>query len=164
MKDSSNRKIFVYLLNVQRLVVIRSSLIRLSHTKHYRGHFRKRYMDWGPSVKSRTGGLQFTQSFVPIRSRRKRLYSSARSVNLIPRACSRWTDMAPTGTRHVIGFKKAGSDLMLEDLSDHIVQSHQFQPGVRWQERTLIVFDMSDIRPPTLVSEIRQLMRMDHIA
>lgn len=53
---------------------------------------------------------------------------------------------------------------MLEDLSDHIVQSHQFQPGVRWQERTLIVFDMSDIRPPTLVSEIRQLMRMDHIA
>lgn len=49
----------------------------------------------------------------------------------------------PQYTRQVVGFKKEESDNLLQFLYNHVAMSHDLQCRVRWENKTVIVFDVS---------------------
>lgn len=49
----------------------------------------------------------------------------------------------PLYTRQIVGFKKEESDHLLKFLYNHITMSHDLQCRVRWENRTVVVFDVS---------------------
>ena len=53
------------------------------------------------------------------------------------------TDMNPTVTRHIVGYKQEESDLLLKFLYDHIALGQDFQVRVKWAPRTVVVWDVS---------------------
>ena len=64
---------------------------------------------------------------------------------LIPSSvCVRNVVPANTGgsvTRYIVGYKKEESDAILKVLYDHIGYGADFQVRVKWQERTVVVWD-----------------------
>lgn len=48
-----------------------------------------------------------------------------------------------TDTRYIVGYKKEESDALLKFLYDHIAYGADFQARVRWEEKTVVVFDVS---------------------
>ena len=52
----------------------------------------------------------------------------------------------PLVTRHIVGFKKDESDHLLKFLYDHIAYGADFQARVKWAEKTVVVWDVSNIR------------------
>lgn len=49
----------------------------------------------------------------------------------------------PQFTRQVVGFKKEESDYLLKFLYDHMTSSHDLQCRVKWENGTVVVFDVS---------------------
>ncbi|MCJ1372976.1 hypothetical protein MMC20_004202 [Loxospora ochrophaea] len=47
----------------------------------------------------------------------------------------------PQFTRHIVGYKKEESDALLKFLYDHIAYGADFQGRVKWEEKTVIVWD-----------------------
>ena len=48
-------------------------------------------------------------------------------------------------TRYIVGYKKEESDMLLKFLYDHISFGADFQARVKWQAKTVIVWDVSRI-------------------
>lgn len=44
-------------------------------------------------------------------------------------------------TRHIVGFKKEESDALLKFLYDHIAYGLDFQVRVKWEPKTVVVWD-----------------------
>jgi sulfonate dioxygenase len=49
----------------------------------------------------------------------------------------------PQFTRKIVGYKKEESDFLLNFLYDHIAKGQDFQARVRWQPKTVVVWDVS---------------------
>ena len=47
----------------------------------------------------------------------------------------------PQFTRRIVGMKKEESDMLLKFLFDHIAYSQEIQTRVRWQPKTVVVWD-----------------------
>ncbi|KAG5928856.1 hypothetical protein E4U42_007834 [Claviceps africana] len=47
----------------------------------------------------------------------------------------------PQFTRDIVGFKKEESDALLKFLYDHLAYGADFQVRIRWEERTVVVWD-----------------------
>ncbi|MCJ1308597.1 hypothetical protein MMC25_002250 [Agyrium rufum] len=47
----------------------------------------------------------------------------------------------PQFTRYIVGMKKEESDMLLKFLYDHLSYGADFQARVRWQEKTVVVWD-----------------------
>ena len=48
-------------------------------------------------------------------------------------------------TRYIVGYKKEESDMLLKFLYDHIAFGADFQARVKWQAKTVIVWDVSHV-------------------
>lgn len=48
-----------------------------------------------------------------------------------------------TVTRHIVGYKKEESDALLKFLYDHIAFGGDFQVRVKWENGTVVVWDVS---------------------
>lgn len=48
-------------------------------------------------------------------------------------------------TRYIVGYKKEESDMLLKLLYDHIGFGADFQARVRWQAKTVVVWDVSQV-------------------
>ena len=46
-------------------------------------------------------------------------------------------------TRFIVGYKKEESDALLKFLYDHIAYGADFQARVKWDEKTVVVWDVS---------------------
>lgn len=55
--------------------------------------------------------------------------------------CDIRTDEEGTVTRDIVGLKKEESDAILKFLYDHIAYGADFQARVKWEERTVVVWD-----------------------
>lgn len=53
-------------------------------------------------------------------------------------------------TRHIVGYKKEESDALLKFLYDHIAFGADFQARVKWEEKTVVVWDVSGTLQPYL--------------
>lgn len=47
-------------------------------------------------------------------------------------------------TRYIVGYKKEESDALLKFLYDHIAYGADFQVRVRWSEKAVVVWDVSN--------------------
>ena len=45
--------------------------------------------------------------------------------------------------RSIVGYKKEESDMLLSFLNNHITLGADFQARVKWQKKSVIVFDVS---------------------
>lgn len=45
-------------------------------------------------------------------------------------------------TRSIVGYKKEESDALLKFLYDHIAFGASFQVRVKWEEKTVVVWDV----------------------
>ena len=59
-------------------------------------------------------------------------------------------DRAVQVTRHIAGYKKEESDALLRFLYDHIAFGADFQARVKWEEKTVVVWDVSGTLQPYL--------------
>ena len=55
----------------------------------------------------------------------------------------------PQFTRQVVGFKKEESDYLLKFLYDHMTSSHDLQCRVKWENGSVVVFDVGFFRFPS---------------
>ena len=46
-------------------------------------------------------------------------------------------------TRYIVGYKQEESQALLKFLYDHIAYGADFQVRVKWQEKTVVVWDVS---------------------
>lgn len=53
----------------------------------------------------------------------------------------------PQFTRQVVGFKKEESDYLLKFLYDHMTSGHDMQCRVKWENRSVVVFDVGSHYP-----------------
>ena len=49
-------------------------------------------------------------------------------------------------TRHIVGYKKEESEALLKFLYDHIAFGVDFQARVKWDEKTVVVWDVRNHR------------------
>ena len=57
-------------------------------------------------------------------------------------------------TRSIVGYKKEESDMLLKFLYDHIAYGADFHARIKWQEKTVIVWDVSRIQASQVVRAI----------
>jgi hypothetical protein len=55
--------------------------------------------------------------------------------------------------RNIEGYKKEESDYLLKFLYDHLSQGADFQLRVSWEERTVVLWDVSTEYAPSLSSQ-----------
>lgn len=48
-------------------------------------------------------------------------------------------------TRYIVGYKKEESDALLKFLYDHIAFGADFQVRAQWEEKTVVVWDVSHV-------------------